>query len=1096
MNGLIRVSIERPIAVVAAVMMVVMFGVVALFQIPIQLTPDVRKPIISLQTIWPGAAPAEVEREITNEQEEVLKGIEGLDEITSESQDGRSRISLEFAVGTDMSRSLLLTANRLDRVSSYPDEADEPTMRTAGSEDNPIAWIVLRRDEGNTAPMHTFGDFAEDVIQDRLERVAGVARVNVFGTAQREMVVRVDPDAMARFRLTVTDVVNTLRAANSSVSAGDVDEGKRRYIVRTEGEFSTIDEVSNVIIRSQEDEITGSVARVRVADIAAVSFDYSDPTARIRVNGQSAIAINTIRETGANVIETMDGIRAALQELNEIELPSKQLYLTQVYDETIYIDSSIDLVQQNIILGGLLAAFVLLIFLRSGGATLIVSMAIPVSVIGAFVAMAFMGRSLNVISLAGIAFAVGMVVDAAIVVLENIFRLREKGYSRADSAYLGAKQVWVAVLVSALTTVMVFIPILVMDLEVGQLFRDIAVALSVSVILSLLVAITVIPALSKKLLGGPDQTSITRRRIPGVDHFAHGFHSLIMMMTRKVISSKLASILVVATLCGSGAYLTWHLLPELEYLPDGNRNLIFGVVVPPPGYNLDTTEEIASKFEATMLPLLAKNNPDGVREDGKPLVDRFFFVATRGTTFLGAASEDPTRVKELIPILRDASLQEPGTFAIISQRSLFGRGVGGSRSISLDVTGADLEDILATAVEAVGLVDQVMPRAEGTQIRPKPGLELGAPEVRIFPDRVKLADNNVTAQQLSDSLDAFNDGLRVAEITVDNKRLDLKIEGPENAVTATQGIADLPVVTPSGIILPASELANIVVTSGPTQINHLERQRTVTLEIRPPDSIPLETALNQLQTGVIDELRAGGLPPGVSLRMSGTADSLNETWAHMKFDLLIALVIVFLVMAVLFESFVYPLVIMLSVPLATAGGVIGLSIMNQFIFQPLDMLTLLGFVILIGIVVNNAILLVHQTLYHIRDDGMEVSDAILEATSNRIRPIFMSTITSVCGMMPLVLFPGAGSELYRGLGSVVLGGLSLSAVLTLSIIPPLMALFCAMVERNRDARMAKKVSTDEDNTESSRTSDNSDEQMPDIEPIKPKDPVAKPSPAE
>lgn len=1096
MNGLIKVSIERPIAVFAAVMMVVMFGVVALFQIPIQLTPDVRKPIISLQTIWPGAAPAEIEREITNEQEEVLKGIEGLDEITSESQDGRSRISLEFAVGTDMSRALLLTANRLDRVSSYPDEADEPTMRTAGSEDNPIAWIVLRRTDGNSAPIHTFGDFAEDVIQDRLERVAGVARVNVYGAAQREMVVRVDPDAMARFRLTVTDVVNTLRAANSSVSAGDVDEGKRRYIVRTEGEFSTIDEVSNVIIRSQEDEITGSVARVRVADIATVSFDYSDPTARIRVNGQSAIAINTIRETGANVIETMDGIRAALEELNEVELPSKQLYLTQVYDETIYIDSSIDLVQQNIILGGLLAAFVLLIFLRSGGATLIVSMAIPVSVIGAFVAMAFMGRSLNVISLAGIAFAVGMVVDAAIVVLENIFRLREKGYSRADSAYLGAKQVWVAVLVSALTTVMVFIPILVMDLEVGQLFRDIAVALSVSVILSLLVAITVIPALSKKLLGGPDQTSITRRRIPGVDHFAQGFHTLIMMMTRKVISSKLASILVVATLCGSGAYLTWHLLPELEYLPDGNRNLIFGVVVPPPGYNLDTTEEIASKFEATMLPLLAKNNPDGVREDGKPLVDRFFFVATRGTTFLGAASADPTRVKELIPILREASLQEPGTFAIISQRSLFGRGVGGSRSISLDVTGADLEDILTTAVEAVGLVDQVMPRVEGTQIRPKPGLELGAPEVRIFPDRVKLADNNVTAQQLSDSLDAFNDGLRVAEITVDNKRLNLKIEGPENAVTATQGIADLPVVTPSGIILPASELANIVVTSGPTQINHLERQRTVTLEIRPPDSIPLETALNKLQTGVIDELRAAGLPPGVSLRMSGTADSLNETWAHMKFDLLIALVIVFLVMAVLFESFVYPLVIMFSVPLATAGGVIGLAIMNQFIIQPLDMLTLLGFVILIGIVVNNAILLVHQTLYHIRDDGMEVTDAILEATSNRIRPIFMSTITSVCGMMPLVLFPGAGSELYRGLGSVVLGGLSLSAVLTLSIIPPLMALFCAMVERNRDARIASKIARDQDDKLSSRTSDDSVEEMTDVEPVKPKDPVAKPSPAE
>lgn len=1077
MNGLIKLSIERPIAVVAAVLMVVMFGIVALAKIPIQLTPDVRKPLISLETVWPGAAPAEVEREITNKQEEVLKGIEGLEEITSESQDGRSRIKLEFAVGTDMSRSLLLTANRLDRVSGYPDEADEPTMRTAGSEDNPIAWIVLLRTGDNKAAMHKFGDFAEDVIQDRLERVSGVARVNVYGGSQREMVVRVDPDALARFQITVTDVVDALRAANSSVSAGDVDEGKRRYIVRTEGEFTTVQDVADVVLRSQEDPITGSVARVRVSDIADVSFDYSDPTARIRVNGQPAIAINTIRESGANVIETMDGIRAALKELNEVELPPRNLELVQVYDETVYIDSSIDLVQQNIVLGGLLAAIVLLIFLRSGGATLIVSMAIPVSVIGAFVAMAFMGRSLNVISLAGIAFAVGMVVDAAIVVLENIFRLREKGYSRADAAYHGARQVWVAVLVSALTTVMVFIPILVMELEVGQLFRDIAVALSVSVMLSLLVAITVIPALSKKMLGGPDQTSITRRRIPGIDNLAEAFHRTIMWMTRKVICSKLASILVVGVLCGGGAFFTWSLLPDLEYLPDGNRNLIFGVVVPPPGYNLDTTEEIASKFEAQMLPLLAQNNPDGPRADGQPLVQRFFFVATRGTTFLGAAAEDPNRVKELIPILREASLQEPGTFAIISQRSLFGRDIGGSRSVNLDVTGPELEPILATAVDAVALIEEVMPRSEGTQIRPKPGLELGAPEVRVYPNRIKLADNNVTARQLSDSLDAFNDGLRVAEITVGNKRMDLKVEGLDNAVTATQGIADLPVVTPSGIILPASELADVVVTSGPTQINHLERQRTVTIEIRPPDGIPLETALNMLQEGVIDNLRDSGLPAGVSLRLSGTADSLNETWAHMKYDLMIALVIVFLVMAVLFESFVYPLVIMLSVPLATAGGVIGLSLMNLFIAQPLDMLTLLGFVILIGIVVNNAILLVHQTLYHIREEGMEVPDAILESTSNRIRPIFMSTITSVFGMMPLVLFPGAGSELYRGLGSVVLGGLSMSAVLTLTIIPPLMALFCAMVERDREARLERKSKSDEEDhkTPIRQIEDHSDE---------------------
>jgi len=482
---LIRLSIERPVAILAAVLMVVMFGILALVQIPIQLTPDVRKPVISLRTIWPGAAPAEIEREITNRQEDVLKGIKGLDEIISQSQDGRSRITLEFAVGTNMSEAMLLVSNRLDRVNNYPSEATEPSIRTASSDDNPIAWIVLIRTEGNDRPMHSFGDFAEDVIQDRIERVNGIARVNVYGGALKEMEVVVDPEQMARYGLTVTEVVRILRAANSSLSAGDVEEGKRRYVVRTEGEFSNLDDVRRVVLRSITDPVTGSIARVTVGDIGKVNLVSKKPTASIRFNGQPAMVLNAVRETGANVIEVMQDVRAAIKDLNKNILPAEGLRLRQVYDETTYINSSIDLVQQNIFVGGALAAIMLLLFLRSGGATMVISMAIPVSIIGAFVAMAALGRSLNVISLAGIAFAVGMVVDAAIVVLENIYRHRERGASRAEAAYRGTREVWPAVFVSALTTVMVFIPILVMQLEAGQLFRDIAVALSVSVLLSL-----------------------------------------------------------------------------------------------------------------------------------------------------------------------------------------------------------------------------------------------------------------------------------------------------------------------------------------------------------------------------------------------------------------------------------------------------------------------------------------------------------------------------------------------------------------------------------------------------------------------------------
>ncbi len=352
---------------------------------------------------------------------------------------------------------------------------------------------------------------------------------------------------------------------------------------------------------------------------------------------------------------------------------------------------------------------------------------------------------------------------------------------------------------------------------------------------------------------------------------------------------------------------------------------------------------------------------------------------------------------------------------------------------------------MLTAQSAFGMTMAALPPAQGNQVRPVPGIELGSPEVRVVPDRVRLADNGVSARSLGLSIDAFNDGLRIDEITVEGRRTDLMLRGPEDKVDRTQGIDNLPVLTASGRVLPVQMLADIEMTSGPTEIRHLERERTITLVIGPSPEISLEEAIAIVQSQVIDKLETGGLPPGVRLRMSGSAAQLNVTFDAMVANLVVAIVIVYLLMAVLFESFLYPFIIMLSVPLATAGGMLGLFVLNLYLsvsgkLQPLDMLTMLGFIILVGIVVNNAILLVDQTLKHIREEGMTADDAILEATRNRLRPIFMSTLTSVFGMMPLVLVPGAGSELYRGLGSVVVGGLSLSAMLTLLIIPALLSI--------------------------------------------------------
>jgi len=1037
---LISLAIKRPMAIVAAVLMIVVLGLVAMQTIPIQLTPDVRRPVLVIYTWWRGVAPAEVEREITNRIEQELTGIEGLELISSQSQLGRSRIVLEFKVDQNMDRAFMLVSNRLNGVSDLPDEASEPNIRTSTSDDVPIARFAVTRLDGNETAIETYGDFVDDVIVDRLERVAGISQITASGGSSREMQVVIDPGAMARYELTVPKILQALRGANASISAGAVDEGKRRYIVRTDSETATVEVVEKVVLSTYFDPASQRLINVTVADVGEVGFGYEEPSSRRRFNGEPMIRLNAVREAGANVMETMRGLRAAVDELNTEVLPRERLKIEQFYDETIYIESAIRLVKQNIYIGGTLAAIILLLFLRSARATLIVSIAIPVSVIGAFVAMALLGRSLNVISLAGIAFAVGMVVDAAIVVLENVYRHREMGRPAAVAALAGARQVWGAVLASVLTTVAVFVPLLVLELKAGQLFRDIAVAISVSVLLSLIVAVTVISSLATRLFKNSRSIEESGRlRLPLIDPLAGAFARGALSLINFIIHRRALALAVVLLVCGTTVVSTFSLLPKLDYLPDGNRNFVLGRIQPPPGFNLDTTYGVAERIEEALKPLWTRENPEPAKAGEPPKIADFFFLAFRNFTLIGASSEEITRAGELVPIVKRAIFTEPGMRGIVSQSSIFGRHIGGARVINLDISGESLEEILELARRADRLTRKALPRRDGTQVRPRPGLEIAAPEVRVIPDLQRLAAANMTARDFGQTIDVFNDGMRVVEINVGSKRMDLTLKGPERAVDRTQGIENLPIVTGEGTIVPASSLAAIEVTTGPPEIRHLERARTVTLQIRPARKLPLEEAIDIIRKEVIGTIDAEGFPEGIKMRLSGAADDLTKTWNALKLNLLVAVVIVYLLMAVLFESLLYPLIIMFSVPLATAGGIGGLALLNTYAEQPLDMLTMLGFVILIGIVVNNAILLVDQTLQHLRHDHMMPADAIMEATKNRMCPIFMSTLTSIFGLLPLIVFPGAGSELYRGLGSVVIGGLTLSAVLTLAIIPPLLA---------------------------------------------------------
>lgn len=1032
---LVDTSIRRPVTVIVGVLLVALFGFISLFRIPIQLTPDVDRPVVTVSTFWPGASPEEVEQEIIQRQEEQLKSVEGLEKMTSESFDSRGSLVLEFSVGQDPDALLLKVSNRLDQVSGYPVDSEKPVLTSgSGGNTNAITWLILEPLPGNEdIDIETYRDFAEDLIETNLERVPGVAQSNVYGGFEREVQVIVDPEALAAHGISVSQMTAAITAENVNISGGSFDEGKRRYIVRTVGKYTSPEQIEEVVIRD------GPGFRVRVADVAHARLGYKRATATVRTRGKPAIAVNATRETGANVLEVMEGIRETVEELKAGPLARAGLTLNQVYDETDYIISSIDLVRNNIFVGGALAMVVLLVFLRSASSVLIIVTSIPISVVGTFLVMSLLGRNINVISLAGMAFAVGMVVDNAIVALENIYRHRQMGKERLQAAYDGATEVWGAMLASTLTTIAIFLPIVFIEDEAGQLFRDIAIAVSAAVGLSLIVALTVIPMMSARLMSNRSADTGQPAQDNALTRFGDSVTRLISNSVYRISGSTAMRVGVVVLMIGASVLAAWSLLPKAEYLPTGNRNLIFSILLPPPGYSLDELIDVGQQIEDVLRPRweAKPGSPEAELIEG-PLVPHMFYVAFGRSAFMGARAHDPSEVKALIPIIQQPLFAVPGMIAIVRQSGLF-QGIGGGRAIDLEVTGPDLSRLIALGGRIFGQVQQVVP---GAQARPIPSLNLGNPEVRVVPDRIRAADVGLTARDIGIAVNTLMDGALIDGYQFEGEEIDISLRG-EDDWFRTQDIEQLPIFTPSGATVPLHTVADIVVTSGPEQVNHIERSRALTIRIVPPETMPLETALENIEAKIVQPLRdSGEVAPPYDLRLSGTADDLAKTRQALQWNFLLALLITFLLMASLYESFLYPFVIMLSVPPATAGGILGLAAVNALIgYQPLDILTMLGFVILIGVVVNAAILIVHQTLNVMRDNvGIDGREAIRRAVESRIRPIFMSTITSAFGMLPLVVFPGAGSELYRGLGSVVIGGLLVSTVFTLFLVPTFLSL--------------------------------------------------------
>jgi multidrug efflux pump subunit AcrB len=1000
-------ALKNPAGVAVIVAIILLFGAFSLARLPVQLFPDIENPEISIQTGWRAASPREIESEIIEPIEAVLRGLPGLKEMRAYANPGNAWVSLEFGLDTDMQRSLMEVIARMNRLDPLPRDASQPVIMLGGGNGNTpaLTYFFLQLLPGTPGKIHDYTQFVEDVVRPAIEAVPGVANVGVSENsrgAEQQLEIQFDPYRAAELGIPLTETAARLGRAND-VSGGFVEVGRRQYTVRFSGRYAPA-ELADLVLEWRDGR------PVKLGDIADIKVTRGEQVLTNTQNGNPAISIRVDKESGANDLQTLNRVKAVVEELNAGPVQQRGLVMAQSFDASVFIYRAINLVAGNILLGILLAVGILWWFLRRLRATLIVAVAIPVSLLATFTMLQLGGRTLNVISLAGLAFAVGMVLDAAIVVLENIIRLREQGRDTLQASVEGAAQVWGALLASTATTVAIFLPVIFMREVEGQLFGDLAITIAIAVVISLLVAVTLLPLAARLWLREHRQE----------DHNARLWQRIATAIMRLTSTPRkrrgLAIALIALPLAGS--YL---LLPELDYLPPVKRDAVDAYFRFPPGISdRAIADEYVKVLDQRMAPYMS-----GERQ---PALKNYYILTWPGGGGMGARALDQSRVGELEKVIREeifADLPDLQVFA--AQGNLFG-GFGGDRMISLRLQSRDREALAKAAARGEELLATALPEAI---IQVNPNLEQAEPELQLIPDDRRIAEAGWSRDDVGVLVRALGNGLYVGEHFDGEKRVDVILRS--QPWRSPEELASIPLATPAGNLVPLSQLVDIRRTVGPSQLQRIDRRRTISLDVRPPENMSLEHVLDTIASEVEPQLRAA-LPADGNILYGGSANALTRAIKSMGSNFALALLILFLLMAALFRSPKDSLLVVLAMPLAMVGGIVALRLLNLVSFQPLDLLTMIGFVILLGLVVNNAILLVHQTRSAERA-GVSRHQAVEQALLTRLRPIFMSTLTSIFGMLPLLLMPGTGSVIYRGLAAVIVGGMCVSTLFTLVLLP-------------------------------------------------------------
>lgn len=1032
---MIDAAVKHGILVAVIVLITSILGIVAAFNIPVQMIPDLEVRTISVQTGWPGATPQDVEKEILIEQERYLRSLPNLKRMVSYAEMGEASIELEFPFGVDVNDALIRVNNALSQVPAYPENVDQPRLFSSSFSSNAFMHFRLMPLAGNPMSLDVdlLRDFAEDFVRPRMESVTGVSEVRVGGGSRRQIQIKVDAARLAQRGISLSEVRSAIRNRNQDASAGDIESGKSRYLLRVVGRFEQLAQLENLIVSRMGN------ANILLKDIAEVSLDHFESRGMSFFNGERALSLSVRKESGSNVLAIKAQMLPLIDELNEQLLVQNGLELSLSSDDVKYVASSLKNVWINLGLGALLATLVMYYFLRSGKATLVGVMGIPICTIAAFLALNAFGRTINVISLAGVAFAIGMTVDNTIVVLESIVQAKRKGISRAEAAIQGVKEVWPAVLASTATTVLVFAPILFVQQEAGQLYSDIAIAISGAIIASMLVAIFVVPTALARLGKNKDlkqsrEFSLSSRWL-----------GLAGLFTRSQQQARLSVAVFVLAILG----LAYSLMPAAEYLPEGEEPKAFSMMIAPPNYNLTEMESIAVELRQYFDAYIEVD--DQAFTTGRTEMPPLAYYSMRvsvGRIWLLSAPVNPDYIGDMMTAITNKFRSYSGMRAFSARGSIISSNDGGTRAVAVDIAGNNVSD-LYQAAEAV--YQEAEQRFANPQINSEPrSLTLDQPLIEIQPRWQRLAELGMDNGDFSYAIAAMSDGAYVDEFILNDDKVDIFLFSGAGNQQTLQELASTPLVTPNGQILPLHALADLIESKNSDTVRRVDSNRTVTVYIIPPRQLALETAEQIVRNELLPALwQQGKIAQGIKVSISGAADQLEATKASLSGNFVIALVLSYLLLVAIFTHWRYPLFILATVPLGMAGGLLGLVLVNGInatlasagissFHQPFDMITMLGFLILLGTVVNNPILIVDQTRRFVLEQGIEVKDAVQQAVQKRLKPILMSTATTIFGLAPLVFIPGEGTELYRGVGIIVLSGILVSMLLSLTFLPALL----------------------------------------------------------